>query len=158
MARYKTVYKTGSIITTGFSWDEFTYLPCDQFLCSANQHPQSTIKKNEPTNLCAPRDFSKNVSVMFDNHTILLFWLYNKQTFMFSLRDLCFVLCSLDLHALRAQRIMGLLSYLPTNQWVRKFQSHRILVGMLQCTKCFMEVNGEKGKPSKQELEQNLCE
>ena len=45
---------------------------------------------------------------MFDNHTILLFWLKNKQTFrMFSLRDLRFVLCSRDLDVLRAQRIMG---------------------------------------------------
>ena len=31
----------------------------------------------------------QNVSAMFDNHTIVLFWLYNKQTFRtFSLRDL----------------------------------------------------------------------
>ena len=35
---------------------------------------------------------------------------------MFSLRDLRFVLCSLDLDVLHAQRIMGFLS-LPTNQW-----------------------------------------
>ena len=45
---------------------------------------------------------------MFDNRTILLFWLYNEQTFrMFSLRDLRFLLCSLELDVLRAQRIMG---------------------------------------------------
>ena len=48
---------------------------------------------------------------MFNNHTILLFWLLSKQTFhMFSLRDLRFVLCSRDLELLRAQRIMGFLS------------------------------------------------
>ena len=38
----------------------------------------------------------KKMSAMFDNHTILLFWLKNKQTFrMFSLCDLRFTLCSL---------------------------------------------------------------
>ena len=39
-----------------------------------------------------------NVSAMFDNHAILLFWLQNKQTFhMFSLLDLS----SRDLDVLR---------------------------------------------------------
>ena len=66
------------------------------------------MKKEKPRNLCAPREFLKKMSAMFDNHTILLFWLQNKQTFrMFSLRDLRFVLCSRDLDVLRAQRIMG---------------------------------------------------
>ena len=50
----------------------------------------------------------QNLSAMFDNHAILLLWLSNKQNVrMFSLLDLCFVLCSLDLNVLRAQRIMG---------------------------------------------------
>ena len=80
-----------------------------EFVRSANQNPKSTIKKKKPTNRCTPRKFLKNVSAMFDNHKLLLFWLWNKQTFhMFSLRDLRFVLWSLDV--LRAQRIMGLLS------------------------------------------------
>ena len=62
--------------------------------------------------------FSTNVSAMFDNHTILLFWLWNKQTFrMFSLRDLRFLLCSFYLDVLRAQRIIGffiLITHNPT--------------------------------------------
>ena len=71
----------------------------------------AVLKYNQektPIRLCAPREFLKNVSAMFDNHTILLLWLKNKQNFhMFSLRDLRFVLCSRDLDVLRAQRIMG---------------------------------------------------
>ena len=42
-------------------------------VCPANQHPKNTTKKEKPTNLCAPREFLRNVSAMFDNHTILLF-------------------------------------------------------------------------------------
>ena len=42
---------------------------------------------------------------------------------MFSLCGLRFVLCSRDLDTLRAQRIMGFLSLLPTNQRGRKIQS-----------------------------------
>ena len=63
-------------------------------------------------------NFSTNVSAMFDNHTMLmLLCLKNEQTFrMFSLRDLHFVLRSLHLEVLRAQRIIGFLSLLPTNQ------------------------------------------
>ena len=62
----------------------------------------------KPTYLCAPRKLLKNVFAMFDNHTILLFRLQNKHTFhVFMLCDLCFVLCSLDLSVLGAQRIMG---------------------------------------------------
>ena len=45
---------------------------------------------------------------MFDNYTMSLFKLQNKQTFrILSLRDLRLVLCSLDLDVLRAQRIVG---------------------------------------------------
>ena len=45
---------------------------------------------------------------MFDNHTILLFWLQNRPNFsILSLLYLCFFLYSLDLAVLRAQRIIG---------------------------------------------------
>ena len=44
----------------------------------------------------SPHAFAHLVSAMFDNHTFLLFWLKNKQTFRFSLHDSRFV-CSLDL-------------------------------------------------------------
>ena len=72
---------------------------------------ESTIKKKSPQTFAHLVNFSKNVSAMFDNRTILLFWLYDEQTFhMFSLRDLRFVLCSRDLDVLRAQRIIGFLS------------------------------------------------
>ena len=65
-------------------------------------------RKKNPQTFAHPVNFSKNLSAMFDNHTILLFWLQNKQTFrMFSLRDLRLVLCSRDLDVLRAQRIIG---------------------------------------------------
>ena len=46
-----------------------------EFACPANQHTKTTIKKIKPTNLCAPRALLKNVSAIFGNHTILLFWL-----------------------------------------------------------------------------------
>ena len=73
---------------------------------------QSASKKHNqekrPTCLCAPCEFlppPPNLSAMFDNHTILLLWLQNKQTVhMFSLR---FALCSRDLDVLRVQRIIG---------------------------------------------------
>ena len=42
---------------------------------------------------------------------------------MFSLRDLCFVLCSIDLEVVRARRIMGFF-ILPTNQRGQKMRSH----------------------------------
>ena len=65
--------------------------------------------RKKPRYLSAPREFLINcTSAMFDNHIILLFRLWNEQTFhMFSLRDLSFVLCSLYLYVLRAQRIIG---------------------------------------------------
>ena len=37
-------------------------------------------RKKSPQTFAHPENFSKNVSMMFDNHTILLFWLQNKQT------------------------------------------------------------------------------
>ena len=45
-----------------------------ELVCLANQHPKSTIKKKKPTNLCARGKFQKNVSPMFNNYTILLFF------------------------------------------------------------------------------------
>ena len=51
--------------------------------CSANQHPESPIKKENPTNLCAPREFLKEFVAA--------------------------ELCSRDLDVLRAQRIIGFL-------------------------------------------------
>ena len=75
-----------------------------EFACSANQHS----RKKNPATLAHPVNFSKNVSAMFDNYTMSLFKLQNKQTFrILSLRDLRLVLCSLDLDVLRAQRIAG---------------------------------------------------
>ena len=63
---------------------------CSEFACPANQHPR---KKAHIYTFAHLVNFHQNVSAMFDNHTILLFWLYNKQTFhMFSLRDMRFVL------------------------------------------------------------------
>ena len=50
--------------------------PRDQFVCPANQHPKKkNNQEKKPTNLCAPHEFLKKMSAMFDNHTILLFWL-----------------------------------------------------------------------------------
>ena len=50
----------------------------------------------------------KNVSAVFDNHKILLYWLSDKQTFhMISLLDqLCFLVCSRDHDILCVQRSM----------------------------------------------------
>ena len=42
---------------------------------SANQHSHSTVKKKSPQTFAHLVNFSKHVSAMFDNHTILLFWL-----------------------------------------------------------------------------------
>ena len=47
-----------------------------EFVCSTNQRPKSTIKKKAHKPLRASFIASINVSAMFDNHTILLFWLY----------------------------------------------------------------------------------
>ena len=59
------------------------------FVCPANQHPKSTIKKKSPHTFAHLVNLSQIVSFMLDNHKILLFWLWNKQTFrMFSLRAL----------------------------------------------------------------------
>ena len=75
-------------------------------LASTNQAPKSGImggkKQEKKTYLCAPCGSRENVSYTFDNHTFLL-----NKPFALSLCDLLFVLCSLDLDALRAQRIMA---------------------------------------------------
>ena len=80
--------------------------PYDRSLPNIGQSAsEKHSQEKKPTKLCAPREFPKNVC---HNHTILLFWLNNKQTFrMFSLRDLRFVRCSRDIDVLRAQRIIG---------------------------------------------------
>ena len=62
---------------------------------SLSAQPISTrkaqLRKQIPQTFAHLVNFSKNVSAMFDNHTILLLWLQNKQTFhMFSLCDLRF--------------------------------------------------------------------
>ena len=73
----------------------------------ANQLPKRTIKKKSPQTFAHLMNFSKNVSAM--NHAIWLFLLQNKQTLpMFSLRDLRFVLCSLDLDLLWCAKDHGL--------------------------------------------------
>ena len=77
--------------------------------CPANQHPKSTIKKKSPQTFAHLVNSSQNVSFMFDNHTILLFWL-QKTVRLLSLRDLRFLFCSRDLDALYAQMIMGFFS------------------------------------------------
>ena len=93
-----------------------------EFACPANQHPKRAIKKKSPQSFAHLVNSSQNVPPMFDNQTILLFWLQDKQTFhMFSLRDLLFVLCSLDLDVQRAQRIMVFCLNYPQISEVGKF-------------------------------------
>ena len=86
-----------------------------QFVCPANQHPNSTIKEKSPQSFAHLLNFWKKCRPCLIIIEILLFWLSNKQTFhVFSLR---FVLCSRDLGVLRAQRIMGfliLITHKPT--------------------------------------------
>ena len=53
---------------------------CTEFACSTNQHLKTTIKKKSPETFAHLVNFSINVSATFDNHTILLLWLENKQT------------------------------------------------------------------------------
>ena len=40
--------------------------------------PEKHNQGKKPINLCAPREFLQNVSAIFENHTILLFWIQNK--------------------------------------------------------------------------------
>ena len=92
--------------------------------CPANQHPKSTIKKKSPRTFAHLVNSSQNVSFMFDNHTILLFWL-QKTVRLLSLRDLRFLFCSRDLDALYAQMIMGFFSLITHNYpQGRKMRSH----------------------------------
>ena len=94
-----------------------------EFACSTNQHSESIIKIKSPQTLAHLVNFSKNMSVMFDNHTIALFSLENKRTFLIlSLCDLRFLLCSLDLDVLGAQRIIGffiLITHKSTRSQIR---------------------------------------
>ena len=89
-------------------WRKKGEILCDRS-CLPSQLAWETYNQEREKKLCAPREFLQKCSAMFDNHTILLFWLKNKQTFhMFSLGNLFFVLCSFDLDVQRAQRIIGL--------------------------------------------------
>ena len=45
-----------------------------EFVCPANQHLKSTIKKTKSIKLCPTCEFLKKLSAMFDNQKILLFW------------------------------------------------------------------------------------
>ena len=89
--------------TSGWCFSRALITPMwSESVCPANQHPKSTIRRKSQQTFA----HLVNVSAMFDNHKILLFWSSNKRTFyMFSLRDLRLVLCSRDLGVLRAQRI-----------------------------------------------------
>ena len=71
--------------------------------------PANQNQEKSPQAFAHLVNFSKNVSAMFYNQKILLFWLYNhRQSFaMFLLLDLCFMFCSRDVNVLRAQRIIG---------------------------------------------------
>ena len=62
----------GAHLTCG--WVPFSVMWLE-FLCPTNQYPKSTIKKKSPQTFAHLVNFSKHVSAMFDNHTILLFWL-----------------------------------------------------------------------------------
>ena len=61
---------------------------------ASNKHNQEKV----PQTFATIVNYSKNVSVMFDNHTNSLLRIYNEQTLrMFSLRDLHFLICSFHL-------------------------------------------------------------
>ena len=100
---------------------------------------QSRKKKKSSHTFAHLVNFSKIVSSMFDNHTILLFWLWNKQTSrMFSLLNLCFVFCSLDLDVLCAQRIIGFfnLNYPQINEtWKSAHVEERHITGPNEWTR-----------------------
>ena len=106
--------------------DPIIYLPPrDRNLPSQPISIQEAQSEKKTTNLCAPLEFLKNVSAMFDNHTIsLLFLQMSKQTFrMFTLCDhLLFGFCSLHLDVLRCAKNHGLfyLNYPQINE-VRKY-------------------------------------
>ena len=61
-----------SVQTTFGQWNH--HMPCDQV----------SRKKAHIQYLCTPREFPKNVSAMFDNHTILLLWLKNEEKALFT--------------------------------------------------------------------------
>ena len=83
--------------------------------------PKSTIKKEKPINLCAPHEFK----TICQPYLIIVQSCYLIVEYTnLSLRDLRFLLCSLELDVLRAQRVTGFLIVLPTNQRGRKIQSH----------------------------------
>ena len=73
------------MLMIGFSYADFYWLLCKQMIlpCELSRVERKILpfESTAPylpviTNLCAPREFlKKNVSVMFDNHSILLFLL-----------------------------------------------------------------------------------
>ena len=97
--KHKQTYTLTSVHTSKLLVLEFVY--------PAKQKAKRTIKKNQPTNLCTPREFLKQMC--WPCLVIIQLCYFDcRQTFhMFSLSDLRFVLCSLDLDVPCAQRIMG---------------------------------------------------
>ena len=68
-----------------YDWHSIVYHVIGVHLLSQSASEKHNREKS-PQTFAHLVDFSTNVSAMFDNHTILLFWLWNKQTFcMFSL-------------------------------------------------------------------------
>ena len=69
--------KTRNVTNSGYLAPKCAFLfkgvAAHGFVCSANQHPKSTVKKKGPQTFAHLMNFSKNVSSMFDNHTVLLF-------------------------------------------------------------------------------------
>ena len=93
-----------------------------------------------------------NVSAMFDNNTILLFWLQNKQTFhMFSLRDLCF--CMISTYHVRegSRAFLSYLSYLNRTSarghhlTTTTRMHYAFLVVVVKWCKCPITVPGKEG-------------
>ena len=68
---------------------------CGTVACPANQQSESNQEK-KPTNLCAPRE---NVSAMFDNDTVFLFWLYCRINETFA-RSRCVICVSRSVHVI----------------------------------------------------------
>ena len=83
-----------------------------EFVCPANQRPKSTIKKNKPTNLGAPRECLNNVSAMLIIIKSCYFGYRITKPIAYSRYLIC-VSCSVHfifyLNVLRAQRIIGFL-------------------------------------------------
>ena len=103
-------------LTAGVQFKFTTVLnpDCSPFYVIGVCHNQpNSIQKAQPRKkahkaLCTLCISQSNVSAMFNDNQILLFLLYNKQTFsILSLRDLLFVFSSLEVNILRVQRIIS---------------------------------------------------